>query len=376
MNEHQDLLKILNDQGPLQEKLVAAHEAVKEICPEIARIAVAIYDPETTVLKTYLHSSGDDNPLQNYQTLLENAPSLKAILNKGLPRVVNNMLTFENSANEHTQRIGRTGYAASYTLPMFNNGNFFGFIFYNSKEKDVFTENILNQLDIFGHMVALMVINELSHINTLAAAIKTTSHITHRRDPETGSHLDRMSRYSLLIARNLAQQYDLNDDYIQHVFMFAPLHDIGKIAIPDNILLKPGPLEGEESVIMKSHAKKGRAMIDDLVDNFGLQDIQHIDLLRNIAGSHHEAVNGTGYPEGKKGNEIPLEARIVAVADVFDALTSVRPYKQAWSNQQAIEALNKLAGEKLDQDCVEALIKNMDEVVSIQQRFKESTYNS
>ena len=170
MNEHQDLLKILNDQGPLREKLVAAHEAVKKICPEIARIAVAIYDPETTVLKTYLHSSGDDNPLQNYQTLLDNAPSLKAILDKGLPRVVNNMLTFENGTNEHTQRIGRTGYAASYTLPMFNNGNFFGFIFYNSKEKDVFTENILNQLDIFGHMVALMVINELSHINTLTAA--------------------------------------------------------------------------------------------------------------------------------------------------------------------------------------------------------------
>ena len=372
MDEHQDLLKFLNSKGPLREKLVAAHDAVKMICPEIARIAVAIYDPETTVLKTYLHSSGDDNPLQNYQTLLENAPSLKAILDKGLPRVVNNMLTFENSTNEHTQRIGRTGYAASYTLPMFSNGNFFGFIFYNSKEKDVFTENILNQLDIFGHMVALMVINELSHIQILSAAIKTTSHITHRRDPETGSHLDRMSRYSLLIARNLAEQYDLNDDYIQHVFMFAPLHDIGKIAIPDNILLKPGPLEGEESVIMKSHAEKGRDMIDDLVENFGLQDIQHIDLLRNIAGSHHEAVNGTGYPEGKKGQEIPLEARIVAVADVFDALTSVRPYKQAWSNQQAIEALNKLAGEKLDQDCVTALVTNMDEVVSIQERFKES----
>ncbi len=372
MSEHQDLLKILNSQGPLREKLVAAHESVKMICPEISRIAVAIYDPETTVLKTYLHSSGDDNPLQNYQTLLDNAPSLKAILNKGLPRVVNNMLTFENGTNEHTQRIGRTGYAASYTLPMFNNGNFFGFIFYNAKEKDVFTENILNQLDVFGHVIALMVINELSHIQTLSAAIKTTSHITHRRDPETGSHLDRMSRYSLLIARNLAEQYDLNDDYIQHVFMFAPLHDIGKIAIPDNILLKPGPLEAEESVIMKSHAEKGRDMIDDLVENFGLQDIQHIDLLRNIAGSHHEAVNGTGYPEGKKGNEIPLEARIVAVADVFDALTSVRPYKQAWSNQQAIETLNKLAGEKLDQDCVTALVTNMDEVVSIQERFKES----
>jgi len=375
MDEHQDFLGILNTQGPLRDKLIAAHESVKKICPDIARIAVAIYDPETTVLKTYLHSSGDDNPLQNYQTLLDNAPSLKAIIEKGLPRVINNMLTFEDSKSEHTQRIGRTGYAASYTLPMFNNGNFFGFIFYNSKQKNVFTENILNQLDIFGHTIALMVINELSHISTLTAALKTTSHITHRRDPETGSHLDRMSRYSLLIARGLADKYDLNDDYLQHIFMFAPLHDIGKIAIPDNILFKPASLDAAESSIMKTHAEKGREMIDDLIGNFGLTDVQHIDLLRNIASYHHETIDGTGYPEGKRGNDIPLEARIIAVADVFDALTSERPYKKAWSNQQATETLEKLAGEKLDQDCVAALINNMDEVESIQERFEDNLYS-
>ena len=314
MDAHRDLLEILNSQQPMREKIVAAHDKVKTICPEIDRIAIAIYDPETTVLKTYLHSSGDDNPLKNYQTLLENAPSLKAILDKGLPRVINNMLTFENGKHEHTQRIGRAGYAASYTLPMFHNGDFFGFLFYNSKTEDVFTEKILNQLDVFGHLIALVVINELSHAKTLSAAIKTTSHITHRRDPETGSHLDRMSRYSLLIARKLAEQYDLSDDYIQHVFMFAPLHDIGKIAIPDNILLKEGPLDTAEVAIMRSHAIKGQEMIDDLIKNFGLHNIQHIDLLRNIAAYHHEAVNGTGYPEGRKGDQIPLEARIVAVA--------------------------------------------------------------
>ncbi|MGD8926915.1 MAG: GAF domain-containing protein, partial [Thioalkalispiraceae bacterium] len=161
MNEHHDLLESLNQQGSLRDKLIAAHAAIKKLYPEIARIAVAIYDPETKVLKTYLHSSGGDNPLQNYQTLLDNAPSLKAILKMGLPRVINNMLTFEDSKHEHTQRIGRTGYAASYTLPMFNNGHFFGFIFYNSRQKDIFTEKILNQLDIFGHMISLMVINEM-----------------------------------------------------------------------------------------------------------------------------------------------------------------------------------------------------------------------
>jgi HD-GYP domain-containing protein (c-di-GMP phosphodiesterase class II) len=372
MNEHHDVLELLNNPASIKDKLVMAHRSVKMFCPAISRIAIALYDSETRVLKTYLHSSGDDNPLENYQTSIDKAPSLKAILDKGLPRVINNMLTFENGSNEHTQRIGRAGYAASYTLPMFNNGDFVGFIFYNSKEKDVFTENVLNQLDIFGHIISLMVINELSHINTLTAAVKTTSHITHSRDPETGSHLDRMSRYSLLIARNLADKYQLDDNYIQHVFMFAPLHDIGKIAIPDKILLKEGPLNEIESVVMQTHAEKGRDMIDDLIKNFGLDDIQHIDLLRNIAGYHHESINGSGYPEGRKGDDIPLEARIVAVADVFDALTSKRPYKEAWSNEKAIEALKQMAGEKLDQECVEVLIDNMDEVISIQQRFKEN----
>jgi len=374
MTEHHDMLEALNQQLPLRSKLVAAHKSAQKLFPFIDRIAVALYDPETTLLKTFLHSSDQDNPLSNYQTLLDEAPSLKEILKKGLPRVVNNMLTFENGKHEHTKRIGRAGYAASYTLPMFNNGTFFGFIFYNSKEENVFTETVLEQLDILGHMIALMVINELSSINTLTAAIKTTGHFTHQRDPETGSHLDRMSRYSLLIARALAEKYELNDDYIQHIFMFAPLHDIGKIAIPDNILLKPGPLDESETEIMKSHALKGHEMIEELIQNFGLQDVEYIDLLKNIACYHHEAVNGSGYPEGREAMDIPIEARIIAVADVFDALTSERPYKEAWSNEVAIETIKKLAGEKLDYDCVEALITHLDEVVSIQQQFVENNY--
>lgn len=338
------------------------------------RIAIAIYDPETNILKTYLHSSGDDNPLDHYQASLDDAPSLKAILKEGLPRIINNMLTFDDGHSEHTTRIGRQGYAASYTLPMFNNGEFLGFIFFNSNEKDVFSDIVLRQIDIYGHMISLMVINELTTIQTLTAAIKTTGSITHVRDPETGSHLDRMSRYSRIIASELADKYDLNDTYIEHIFMFSALHDIGKISIPDNILLKPDKLDFDEVVVMQTHARKGREMIDELLANFGLENIEYIDVLRNIAEFHHEAVNGGGYPSGIKGKEIPLEARIVAVADVFDALTSRRPYKEAWSNMTTIETLKKLAGESLDQDCVDALLKNMDQVEKIQQQFKENSY--
>ena len=369
---HSDALSFLNQRGNLEDKLVSAHGAVKKRLPFIARIAIALYDPSTTTLKTYLHSSGTDNPLEHYQALIDSAPSLKEVLEQGKPRVINNMLTFEQSNKEHVQRLGRQGYVASYTLPIFNNGDFLGFLFFNAYETDVFSEKVLEELDLYGHLIALMVINELSSIQTLNAAIKTTSHITHHRDPETGSHLDRMSRYSRLIAQALAEKYELDDNYIEQIFMLSPLHDIGKIAIPDYILLKAGRLTDEEMEIMKTHSQKGKEIIDGLLENFGLENITHANILRNIATYHHETINGCGYPEGRCGQEIPLEARIVAVADVFDALTSKRPYKQAWSNDEAFAALREMAGEKLDKDCVEALLNHLEEIEEIQQQFKEN----
>ena len=374
MTTHSDSLEELNNFVPLQDKLYATHKSLAELFPFIVRVAIAIYDPETSVLKTFLHSSGKDNPLPHYSALLDDAPSLKEILRTGAPRVINNMLTFEDRGGEHTRRLGRYGYAASYTMPMFNNGVFFGFIFFNANEKDVFDENTLRQIDIYGHLISLMVINELAPLQVLNAAVKTTGSFTHLRDPETGSHLDRMSRFSRLIASAIADQYELDDDYIEHIFMFSPLHDIGKIGIPDEILLKPDRLDEQETEIMHGHADLGRRMVDDILANFGLENIEHADMLRNIAEFHHEAVNGRGYPNGFTREQIPLEARIVAVADVFDALTSARPYKVAWSNEQAIEELRKLAGEKLDRDCVDALIQNLDAVEEIQRQFREDVF--
>jgi len=182
---YKDVLEPLNRQTSIRDKLVHCHKVVQQQFPAIARIAVTIYDPETAILKTYLHSSGEDDPLSHYQAKLDDAPSLKAILDKCEPRVINNMLTFEGPRQEHTQRIGRQGYAASYTLPMFYNGNFFGFIFFNSYQTEVFSKSVLNDLDVFAHLIALLVIDELSALRSLTAALSTAAHMTHQRDTET-----------------------------------------------------------------------------------------------------------------------------------------------------------------------------------------------
>ena len=371
---HKDILDSLNQNLTLNEKLVCTHEAIRQYFPFLARIAITIYDPATTLLKSYIDSSDHQTPWEHCEAHLEECPSLQEVLDKGCPRVINNMVTFENNESGHFKRLGREGYAASYTMPFFDNGVFTGFIFFNSHKADVFTDDVLHELDIVGHMISLLVVNEMDAVHALTAAVKTTEHITHVRDTETGCHLDRMSRYSRLIAVCLAEKYNLDDAYIEHILSFSTLHDIGKVGIPDSILLKPGKLTHEETETMRTHARRGREIIDDLISNFGLGHFDYVSVLRNIAEYHHEAINGTGYPEGKKGTQIPLEARIVAVADVFDALTSDRPYKKAWSNDEAFAMLDKMAGKKLDRDCVDAIINSRKEVEEIQEQFKEDKF--
>ncbi len=175
------------------------------------------------------------------------------------------------------------------------------------------------------------------------------------RDEETGNHIIRMAKYSRIIAEELG----FSREEAEVIEMSAPMHDIGKIGIRDEILLKPGRLTPDEFEIMKTHTLIGYDILKDSPSKF-------LQMGGIIALGHHEKFDGSGYPYGKKGEEIPIEARIVAVADVFDALVSERPYKNAWSMQAAIEYMASHRGKHFDPDALDAFQSQIDAVAKIQ----------
>ncbi len=181
------------------------------------------------------------------------------------------------------------------------------------------------------------------------------------RDAETGNHILRMARYSRLIAEGIG----LNQARCSLIEMAAPMHDIGKIGIPDQILLKPGRLTADEFEVMKNHPMIGYKILKESPSSILNQGAQ-------IALGHHEKYDGSGYPQGLKGNDIPLEARIVAVADVFDALTSVRPYKKSWANDDALSYLTANRGKHFDPACVDAFLSQISKITLVQQQLRDT----
>lgn len=181
------------------------------------------------------------------------------------------------------------------------------------------------------------------------------------RDEETGNHVVRMAKYSRIIAEGLG----LSADEADVIEMSAPMHDIGKIGIRDNILLKPGKLTTEEFEIMKSHTVIGHEILKGSPSKF-------LKMGAVIALGHHEKFDGTGYPYGKKGSEIPIEARIVALADVYDALVSERPYKNAWPIEAALKFMKKQCGTHFDPECFKSFEDNLDAILRIQDMLPDS----
>jgi putative two-component system response regulator len=193
--------------------------------------------------------------------------------------------------------------------------------------------------------------------------IQKLSRTSEHRDEYTGAHIKRMSRYSEAVARRIG----LDEATVDDILYGSSMHDLGKIGIPDSILMKDSKLNPEEWEIMKTHSAIGAAMLEG-------SDSAVINMGRSIAQNHHEKWDGSGYPASLKGTEIPIAGRIAAIADVFDALTSIRPYKKPFSLEKAFQIIRDGKGNHFDPDVVDAFFDVQDEIIDIKSKFSRSDY--
>ncbi len=217
-------------------------------------------------------------------------------------------------------------------------------------------------LDDFNHQLGKEVAKATQTlVQREQEALRVLSNAAEYKDPETASHVSRVAHYSRL----LAQMHGLNAEEQEIVFNASPLHDIGKVGISDAILLKPGRLDEEEMRAIKEHTSIGMKILES-------SENPYLKAGAIIAYTHHEKYDGSGYPEGLKGEEIHIYGRITAIADVFDALTSKRPYKEPWSFERAVSYLKEHSGRHFDPFLCELFMQNLDEIELIYQRFKIS----
>lgn len=222
-------------------------------------------------------------------------------------------------------------------------------------------------------LVRVNTANRILALETRHVTIFALAKLAESRDPETGLHLDRMRLYSRTLAEEISQMEDFQGlvtaSFAENIYQTSPLHDIGKVGIPDYVLLKPGRLDDAEFVVMKQHATIGGETLGAALDEF--PGVEFLRMARDIAMSHHERFDGSGYPNGLKGTDIPLEARIVALADVYDALTMKRCYKSAYPHDIAKKIILEGSDSHFDSRVVQAFLQREEDFKEIKLSLME-----
>ncbi len=349
----------------------------KQISEEIScdRIALAFIDKHNTVIAETAYASYQPIYLQPGFTERISDTSLDKLLKDRTPRIINNLEKYASNRDVSlsTQNILRENIRSSLTVPMFFQNRCIGFLFISSLKENAYTESDSEfALRIAGVLKQKLYVEFLIQ-EIIAETSNSFITLMHEKDNETSLHIKRMTEYSYLTALKYYNKHKtVTPRFIREIKWFAPLHDIGKIGIPDRILLKEGPLDRDEFSIMKTHVDTGKKVIENM--NSRLDNILTRSVLQtavDIIGGHHEKFSGHGYPEGLKGTDIPLAGRIVAIADVFDALTSARPYKKALSVEEALNIMENEMKGHFDPKILACFKETLPEILVIYNQFKE-----
>jgi HD-GYP domain-containing protein (c-di-GMP phosphodiesterase class II) len=327
MLSHKDTLWKLNKEVSLKTKLVAIHGVIRSRFEFIQRISVAVYDVRSKLVRTFLSSSNTEDPFEFYTIRMDQSPSLLEIWQTGLSSLVSDLSIFQKAEKKQTTEIPQQESCCSYTTTITFDENLKGFLFFDSYSPDSFSDAVCNDLDIFVHVIGLMIGREIGSIRATMSVLKMASIAIHLREVDAKNHLNRVSGYSRIIARAMsgADKHELTDADVSR------LH-----------------------------------MIHSVMQNFGFESFEGMNVLKQLISTDRLELND-GF--SVKGGETPLESRIVAIADLFDALTALQPPENAWRNEEALTMLRRISKTKRDQDCVSGLGDNIVEVEKIKTQF-------
>jgi len=343
-------------------------------------IGIALFHNDNKVLEaSYGVSDGTmiglPNSLMGKEVLIRDT-SLEKVVNFGEARIINDLelYTADKPLKEYNRIILEAGVRSSITLPLKVSDEPVGVIFFSSNKKNVYNEEHVKFLKTIVNSIAISFDKNIYVNDLIYSSILALAKLAESRDEDTGEHLDRMKIYSRDIAKYLFESNkcldEITPEYINDIERFSPLHDIGKVGIRDGILLKPGKLTFDEFEEMKKHTTNGTEVLKAAESNLAKRGKSLFKLGIEIADGHHEKWDGSGYPNGKKGKEIPLSARIVAVADVFDALTSRRPYKEPFSFEESFNIIVDGSGKHFDPEIVATFVENKGKIEHLYKNFK------
>ncbi|MEC6882238.1 HD-GYP domain-containing protein [Photobacterium piscicola] len=363
------MYSFLNSTHSLNTRLNLFVASVKKLYPEIIGIAVTRIDEHDNLYSVYRSPDYGDN-FPTFISSISQSPRLNKIRASLEPSIIDNMLSHQSSVKQIHLRLLQSNCISSMACPIYSNDIFIGVLFINAKVKDFFSEKI-NYFTTFSILISLLIADNFNNKKSFHSIVKTVLLLSHHRDPETQNHLKRVAEYSRLIGLYLAKKGKCNGDFVDSVYHFSDMHDIGKSLIPEDILYSTKIYTDEERAVMNQHPELGCQLLSNILTTFKYDNNQELDIILNIIRHHHERYDGNGYPYKLKGTDIPLEARIVTVADVIDALLSHRPYKQPWSIDDVELYLINGSGTLFDPLCIDAILYSLDKITLIQKRYPD-----
>jgi len=341
--------------------------------PQVDRLAMVSYDAATDLVSTFTSSSAEGVSVKRHEVPLSQLPTLQQVATTGRCRIVEDVAEASAASTPQGDWLKARACRSSFTLPVFRGRELAGFVFLESLRPAAFRPEDEGVLSQFAGTVAQLLLLSDAFPNGLSDAVQMATVLAHIPGVESRNHLRRVALYSRLMAQAVAPQNGLDEDFIDCVYRFAPLHDIGMAAIPGSLLRKPGRFDANDLARIKQHVELGALVMTRIAAQAGASTELALQVMRNIALCHHERGDGSGYPRGLLMAQTPIEARIVAVADVYDALSTVRPYRDVLP-QQAIEKelLTESSRGRLDHACVAALLAAQSQCRDIQRRFPDT----